>query len=229
MMSLKERLDLVRSKIESAAQKSGRSLKDIAIVAVTKGVSAEKIAEAREAGLSIFGENKVQEAELKVAGIQPPAEWHMIGHLQSNKVRTAVSLFQMIQSVDSVRVARELSLESQAVLKQMPILLEVNISGSVKKFGFTPDEIYSALEEILKLPGVRPMGFMGIGPLDAPPETIRGSFKKLRNIFSVCKALKRENLQMQILSMGMSDDFEMAVEEGSTMVRLGRVLFEERR
>lgn len=224
-MTLKERLELIHSRIDKAARETGRSLKDIAVVAVTKGVSPEKITEAMQAGLLVFGENKVQEAEPKILGIQPPPEWHMVGHLQSNKVKTAVLLFQMIQSVDSVRVAKEIGAESAALNKQMPILLEVNISGEPKKFGFSPEEIYTAVEDIVKLPGIQVAGLMGIGPLGAPPEAVREAFKKLRNIFSVCKTLKRENLQMKHLSMGMSDDFEIAIQEGSNMVRLGRALF----
>src|SRR3989338_4757740 len=208
-MSLKERLEVIHSKIDRAAGKTGRSLKDIALVAVTKGVPLERIEEARACGSSLFGENRVQEAEPKILGAtQPPPEWHMIGHLQSNKVKTAVSLFQMIQSVDSVRIAKEISAEAQGVGRQIPVLLEVNISGEVKKFGFNSEEVYAAVEEIVKLPNVKVMGLMGIGPLGASEEAIRGSFRKLRNIFSVCKTLKRENLEMKVLSMGMSDDYE---------------------
>ena len=225
-MSLRERLDLVHGKIEGAARKTGRSLKDITVVAVTKGVSADRVTEAKEAGVAGFGENKVQEAEPKILNIQPPPEWHLIGHLQSNKVKQAVSLFQMIQSVDSVRVAKEISKESQALSRCMPVLLEVNVSGEPKKYGFKPEEVYTVLEEIVKLPNVKTMGLMGIGPLGASEQVLRDSFKKLKNIFGVCKTLKiRENLEMKYLSMGMSDDFEMAIEEGSNMIRIGRGLF----
>lgn len=224
-MNLKERLEVVRSKIDKAASKAGKPAKDVVIVAVTKGVASEKISEAREAGIEIFGENKVQEAEPKILNMQPPPSWHMIGHLQSNKVKTAVALFQMIQSVDSVRLAKAISVESQAACKTLPVLLEVNISGEARKFGFKPEEVYAALEEIVKLPGLKVMGLMGLGPLDAVEDETRRSFGKLRNIFSVCKTLKRENLEMKHLSMGMSDDFEIAVEEGSNMVRIGQALF----
>lgn len=226
-MSVRERLEQVQGKIEEAARKSGRSLKDITLVAVTKHASPELILEAQSAGISVFGESKVQEAEAKIPSVNVPGvQWHMIGHLQSNKVKTAVSLFSLIQSVDSVRLAKNISDTSLAENKAASILLEINISGEPKKYGFSPEDIYTAMEAVAELPGVRVLGLMGIAPNSVAPEPKREAFKKLRNIFSVCKGLKHGNVEMKHLSMGMSDDFEIAIEEGANMIRLGRALFQ---
>lgn len=223
MTGIKEKLASVNQRLEKAALRSGRSLKDITIIAVTKGAAAEAVLEAREAGISVFAENRVQEALLKVP--QVTAEWHMIGHLQSNKVRPALELFQMIQSVDTLRLAEKIHEEALVMGRVVPVLLEVNISGEAQKYGFKPEEIYSAAEGTAAFSQLKVMGLMGLAPAGAEEAPKRDAFKKLRNLFSVCKTLKNKNIEMKHLSMGMSDDFEMAVEEGSNMVRLGRVLF----
>jgi len=256
MSNINERLTQVQEAIEKAAIKSGRSSKDITLVAVTKGVESQAILEAREAGLLVFGENRVQEAESKIplinqsankasadfqpaiktsadfqpaiktsADFQPDIQWHMIGHLQTNKIKTALSLFALIQSVDSVRLAKEISEISAVDNRVTPMLLEVNISGEPKKFGFSTDEIYTAIDQIVKLPAIKVLGLMAIGPNPVEDEVKCQAFKKLKSIFSVCKSLKSNNLEMKHLSMGMSDDFEIAIEEGSTMIRLGRAIF----
>ncbi len=223
MIGIKEKLETVRQRLDKAASRSGRSSKDITLVAVTKGASVEAVLEVREAGVGVFAENRVQEALLKAP--QVTSEWHMVGHLQSNKIRVALELFQMIQSVDSLRLAGNINDEALALNKVVPVLLEVNISGEVQKYGFKPEEIYSAVEGAAALPQLKVMGLMGIAPAGADEAPKREAFKKLRNLFSVCKTLKNKNIEMKHLSMGMSDDFEIAVEEGSNMVRLGRVLF----
>ena len=224
--NINERLAQIQEAIEKAAIKSGRFSKDITLVAVTKGVEPQAILEARGAGILIFGENKVQEAESKIPVInQPDIQWHMIGHLQTNKIRPALSLFSLIQSVDSVRLAKEISEISAADNRVTPMLLEVNISGEPKKFGFSADEIYTAIDQIVKLPAVKVLGLMAIGPNQVDDEVKRQAFKKLKSIFSVCKSIKSNNLEMKHLSMGMSDDFEIAIEEGSNMIRLGRAIF----
>ncbi len=223
----KERLEHVQGLIGQAAQKSGRSLKDITLIAVTKGVKPELIRGALEAGVVLFGENRIQEAVEKIPQVQnTDIQWHLIGHLQSNKVKTAISLFQLIQSVDTVRLADKINQESLAENRITSVLLEVNISGEEQKYGFKTEEVYSAIDLIAKMPGVRVLGLMGIGPNEVDDSVKRETFKKLRGIFSVCKSLKYENVQMKYLSMGMSDDFVIAVEEGSNMVRIGRALFQ---
>ena len=222
----KIRLEAVRSRLEDAARKSGRSLKDITLVAVTKGTKTDLIRQAKEAGLVICGENRVQEAEEKIlALLDTEIQWHLVGHLQSNKVKTAISLFQLIQSVDTVRVAGKISQESLAENKMSLVLLEVNISGEAQKYGFKPEEVYSAIDEIGQMPGIRVQGLMGIAPNTPEEQPKREAFKKLKGIFSACKMLKHANIEMKYLSMGMSDDYVIAVEEGSNMVRIGRALF----
>src|SRR3989338_2868419 len=226
MVNIRERLAQVQEAIEKAAQKSGRSSKDVTLVAVTKGVEPQQVLEAREAGILIFGENKVQEAESKIPLIgQPDIQWHMIGHLQTNKIKTALPLFSLIQSVDSVRLAKEISEASGFDNKIASMLLEVNISGEPKKFGFTPEEIYTAIDSIVKLPAIKVLGLMAIGPNNVEDDVKRQAFKTLRGVFSACKSIKDNNLEMKYLSMGMSDDFEIAIEQGSNMIRLGRALF----
>ncbi len=226
MAAIKENLERVCGLMDEAAKKSGRSAKDITLVAVTKGVNLERILEAYEAGIRLFGENRVQEALFKIPQMAIDAEWHMIGHLQSNKIKDAISLFTMIESVDSIRLAQKISGESMALGKVTPALLEINISGEAQKYGFGPEEIYSAIEEMVSMPGIRVEGLMGIAPNNVGDESKREAFRKLRNIFSVLKGLKKQNVEMKCLSMGMSDDFKIAVEEGSNRVRLGRVLFQ---
>lgn len=227
MEAIRARLDKVRSLIDEAARKSGRSSAEVTVVAVTKGLSLEVMGQAVAAGCLILGENRIQEALTKIPNHSWSGEvqWHMVGHLQTNKVKTALSLFSLIQSVDSVRLAGEISKES--VLKGLTtsMLLEVNISAEEQKYGFSPEEIYTAIESISEFSNIKIMGLMGIAPNVADEDAKRQAFKKLRNIFSVCKTLKKENIEMRYLSMGMSDDFQIAVEEGSNMVRLGRALF----
>ena len=227
MTAIRENVEQIKQRIDAAAIRSGRSLKDVALVAVTKNASVAQILEAQEAGLGIFAENRVQDAMEKIPQVN--AQWHMIGHLQSNKVKPALSLFQMIQSVDTVRLAEKIQEELLPENRIMPVLLEVNVSGESRKHGFSPENIYSAVEELAPLTQVHVKGLMGIAPnvLEEAPK--REAFKKLKNIFVVLKALKSERLQMQTLSMGMSADFEIAIEEGSNLVRLGRAIFGDRK
>ena len=225
MSAIQENLAKIEAVIERAAAKSGRARKDVTLMAVTKGVSAEKIREAQTAGLSLFGESKVQEASAKIPESPAGCQWHMIGHLQSNKVSDAVALFSMIQSVDSVRLAKAVNDAAAAQGKVVEVLLEANVTGEPKKFGFKPEEIYGAADEIATMPALRVTGLMGMTPLEGGEPEKRAAFKKLKGLFGACKSLKKENIQMKHLSMGMSDDYEWAVEEGSTLVRIGRAIF----
>lgn len=226
MSPISEKLELVRKNIEAACQKSGKAAKDIQLVAVTKGASIEKIQQAREAGLNVFGENKVQEAELKIQGLGAGPEWHMIGHLQGNKVKPAAALFSMIQSVDSVRLAKAIHEEAAANQKIMNVLLQVNISDEEQKYGFEAEELYSAIEEMREFTQIKIQGLMGMAANSADESVRRQAFKKLKSLFSVCKSVKQSNLEMKYLSMGMSDDYGIAIEEGSNMIRVGRALFQ---
>lgn len=227
MTSIRENIEQLRQRIDAAAQRSGRSASDIRLVGVTKGASVGKILEAKEAGLDCFAENRIQDALEKVPQVQ--AEWHLIGHLQTNKIKPALSLFQMIQSVDSVRLAEKLNQELLAENRVLPVLLEVNVSGEDQKQGFDPIEIYTAIESLAPLTQIEVRGLMGIAPNVPDEGPKREAFKKLKNIFVVFKGMKRERFLMQTLSMGMSDDFEIAIEEGSNLVRVGRAIFGGRR
>jgi pyridoxal phosphate enzyme (YggS family) len=188
---------------------------------VTKEVGVSAIRAAFDCGVRDLGENRLQEAEDKIAqlsDLKPDVTWHMVGHLQSNKARAAVELFDIIHSIDSVRLAEILS---RRVERRFPVLLQVNVSGEATKSGFAMGEIASAVNEIKKLPNIRVMGLMTIAPLVSDPEEVRPVFRKLREL--------RDSLGLEHLSMGMTDDFEVAVEEGATMLRVGRAIFGERR
>ena len=210
----------LEQRIARACSRVGRSPQDITLVAVTKTVAPSAIAAAFEAGLRHFGENRVQEAMPKVEALsrlEPRPTWHMVGHLQSNKANVALHIFDMIQSIDSVKLARILSQHAEST---MPILLEVNVTGEATKSGFGSDEVAEAFEEIAKLPHLKVEGLMTIAPWVSNPEEVRPVFRRLRQL--------RDSLGLEHLSMGMTDDFEVAVEEGATILRIGRALFGER-
>lgn len=220
-MSIEANIREVERRVERACERSRRSLGEMTLVAVTKGVEVQAVKAAFDCGIRDFGENRVQEAEDKIArllDLKPDVTWHMVGHLQSNKAKRAVELFDIIHSVDSVRLAEVLS---QRAEKPLPVLLEVNVSGETTKGGFSVGEIAIAVEEIRRLPDLKVVGLMTIAPLVADPEEVRPVFRKLREL--------RDYLGLEHLSMGMTDDFEVAVEEGATMIRIGRAIFSERR
>jgi pyridoxal phosphate enzyme (YggS family) len=220
-MDIARNITEVRERIAHAAARAGRSPDEITIIAVTKYVDDSAIRQAVEAGIEHFGENRVQEAQRKIlrlpgSGLCPT--WHIIGHLQRNKVQTALKIFDIIHSIDSVRLAQAISAQAERVL---PVLLQVNIAGEKTKGGFQRDELSEAVAEISNLPHLSIKGLMTIAPLVDDPEEVRPVFKELREL--------RDSFGMEHLSMGMSSDFEIAVEEGATMVRLGRIIFGERR
>jgi pyridoxal phosphate enzyme (YggS family) len=220
-MDIARNITEVRERIAHAADRAGRSPDEITIIAVTKYVDDSAIQQAVEAGIKHFGENRVQEAQRKIlrlpgSGLCPT--WHIIGHLQRNKVQTALKIFDIIHSIDSVRLAQAISAQAERVL---PVLLQVNIAGEKTKGGFQRDELSEAVAEISNLPHLSIKGLMTIAPLVDDPEEVRPVFKELREL--------RDSFGMEHLSMGMSSDFEIAVEEGATMVRLGRIIFGERR
>ena len=220
-MDIEANLREVHRRIARACERSHRSPGDIKLVVVTKEVGVSAIRAAFDYEVRNFGENRVQEAEDKIgqlADLKPEVTWHMVGHLQSNKARTAVDLFDIIHSVDSVRLAEVLS---RRVEKAFPVLLQVNVFGEATKSGFAVNEVGMAVKEIRRLPNLMVMGLMTIAPLVADPEEVRPVFRKLREL--------RDSLGLEHLSMGMTDDFEVAVEEGATMLRIGRAIFGERR
>lgn len=220
---VRERLNVVKSKIAEACRRAGREPAEVEIIAVTKTHPAKTILEAKEAGISNIGENRIQEAEAKFAEIGNEVNWHLVGHLQRNKVKKAIEIFSMIQSLDSLALAEEIERRSADMNKLVPCLVEVNTSGEPSKFGAHPDSLAELLAGVLKLEHIKLVGFMTVGPLTQDEERIRRSFSELRELRD-----RAENVfgcYLPHLSMGMSDDYEIAVEEGATMVRLGRVLF----
>jgi pyridoxal phosphate enzyme (YggS family) len=212
-------------KLGEAAKRCGRNIEDITVVAVSKTRPLEDVLEAVTAGMKHFGENRMQEAERKYAGIARNFRLHMIGHLQSNKVRDSVALFDVIQSVDSLRLAEILEREFDRAEKTGEIMLEVNTSGEPQKYGFAPQEVVAAADTIFEMGHVRLTGLMTVGPLTEDEAAIRDSFGKLRQLFNKIASNHSGRKEFAALSMGMSDDYEIAVEEGATMIRVGRALF----
>lgn len=225
-MGLKENYKEIVERIERACERVGRDPASVSIVAVAKGHPAEAVREATEIGLKIFGENKVQEAKAKIPLCPPGIKWHMIGHLQMNKVKDAVQLFDMIHSVDSLRAVMEISKRAMQFNKIMPILLEVNVSGETSKFGYSPSMLKEEIKEIIKLPDIDLQGLMTMAPFLEDPQQTRPYFKRLRELKQECEDVIGKALPH--LSMGMTNDFEVAVEEGATYVRIGTALFGER-
>jgi pyridoxal phosphate enzyme (YggS family) len=211
----------VRRRMAQACERSRRSVDEITLVAVTKGFEAQAVRAAFDSGIKNFGENRVQEAEEKIAqlkDLRPAVTWHMVGHLQSNKARVAVELFDIIHSIDSIKLAEILN---RRIEKPLPVLLEVNVSGEVTKTGFSLGGLAAAAKEIGQLTNLNLMGLMTVAPFVPDPEAVRPVFRKLREL--------RDSMGLKHLSMGMTDDFEVAVEEGATMLRIGRAIFGDRR
>lgn len=227
---LAARLERTRERIRAAAGRAGRDPDSVEILPVTKGHPASLIRELAEGGVGRIGESRVQEAEEKraVLGGSLGLRWHMIGHLQRNKAGRAVRLFDALESVDSLRLARRLSRElEEAERDALPVLVQVNTSGEETKGGFSAEELRARLHEVCRLDGLRVEGLMTMAPLTSDEEVVRGTFRRARELFEEWGG-RVEGFEPRVLSMGMSNDFEIAVEEGSTRVRLGTVLFGER-
>ena len=225
--SIRERVQDVLDRIARAAARSGRPAESVRLVAVSKTQPAERIAEAYAAGLRIFGENYVQEAEGKIPGF-PDAEWHLIGKLQGNKVKTAVSLFGWIHTIDSQKLLADVSRRCMEKGMSLPVLVEVNLGGEGSKAGVSPGELPHIVESAAGLPGVRVCGLMAIPPEVEDPERSRPLFAGLRELMERHASIGGAAVKMTELSMGMSNDFEVAIEEGATMVRVGTAIFGSR-
>ena len=226
-MDLATNLETIKRRIETACERSSRYPASVTLLAVTKTHPPETIRAAAELGLNVFGENKVQEAKAKIPNCPSRCRWHFIGHLQSNKVRDAVELFEMIQSVDSLSLAQEISKRAEQAGKTMPILLEVNVAGESSKFGYAPETMLAELNQINALPKIEIHGLMSVPPWSSEAENSRPHFRKLRELKVRCEKILGAPLPH--LSMGMTGDFEVAIEEGATIVRVGTALFGERR
>ena len=213
-------------KIKLAAERVGRKEESVKLVAVTKTVDVSKIKEAIRAGIKIIGENRVQEAREKFKDIGKEVEWHLIGHLQTNKVKYIFDIFSLIHSVDSLSLAEEIQKRAENKGLETDILIEVNLSGEKTKFGILPEKAINFVKDISRFKNINIMGLMTIPPFSESPEDSRKYFKMLRMLRD---DIQREGIEMKELSMGMSNDFEVAVEEGATMVRIGTAIFGERR
>jgi len=216
----------VRERIARAAERSRRLPDDVTLVAVAKTVPAERVGEAIAAGVADIGENYVQEAASKRAQVGAGARWHLVGHLQRNKARQAVEIFDIIQTVDSHRLAEAIGRQGQALSRVVPILLQVNTSGEPSKSGVAPEDTEELLLAVRGMPGVAVKGLMTIGRWEADPEASRAEFRMLAEL---AKRLEdRTGVGLGWLSMGMTHDFEIAVEEGATLVRVGTGVFGQR-
>jgi pyridoxal phosphate enzyme (YggS family) len=226
--ALATRLRAVRERIGEAAARVGRAPDEIQLIAVSKTIPVEILRDAYTLGLRAFGENRVQEAQEKIAALAlTDVRWELIGHLQTNKAARAAELFARVESVDSARVAEALSARAGALGKTLPVLLEVNMAGEASKSGFAPEEALATARAIADMPSLHPEGLMTVAPLVDDPEAVRPVFRELREL--------RDRLRVEVplgrdggwpeLSMGMSDDYAVAIEEGATLIRLGRALF----
>jgi PLP dependent protein len=227
MSVIADNLERVRAQIAEAAQKANRSVDDIQLIAISKTHDAERVREAFEAGQEIFGESRVQEARVKIPELPSAIRWHFVGHLQKNKVRHALPLFELIHSVDSLALARDIDRIAQEEGLHPRVLLEVNVAGEGTKFGFTPGKLREEMESLLALPRLSILGLMCIPPLVEEAEASRKYFIDLREL--------RDRLQAEFhvdfaqLSMGMTQDYAVAIEEGATRVRVGTAIFGERK
>ncbi|MDD5433961.1 MAG: YggS family pyridoxal phosphate-dependent enzyme [Nitrospira sp.] len=227
-MSIAERLKDIENRIADAAGRVGRNPEEITLVAVSKGFSIDRIREAIEAGVRIFGENKVQELLPKIEGAGRDISWHFIGHLQSNKAKYITGEVTLIHSIDSLKLCEEVNQVAQKRKIIQDILLEVNVSGEKSKFGISPDEVINNVTAISKLENVVLKGLMTIAPYSENPEESRPHFRKLREIRDEIKQAGICSHDFGGLSMGMSNDFEVGIEEGATIVRVGSAIFGER-
>jgi len=228
MSSIAENIRTIQERIAAAARRVDRDPASVRLVTVTKTVSQERIREAVAAGAMILGENRVQEAREKIAGLGPIASWHLIGHLQTNKAKYAVALFYLIHSVDGLELAREISRQAEKHGKVQDVLIEVNISGETSKAGIGSGDAKGLIREAAKLGNIRVQGLMTIPPFAEDPEASRPHFRMLRELAQDISKEQIPNVSMKELSMGMSGDFEVAVEEGSTLVRVGTSIFGKR-
>lgn len=214
------RLGRVRERIEEAARRAGRPSEDITLVAVTKGFPASVVEQTLDVGIRHIGENRVQEAAAKISFLRDRATWHLVGHLQRNKAKKALELFDVIESLDSLRLAEELQRRAEQVGASVRVLIEVNTSGEPTKYGVAPERLYALLDDVAQLDRLKVEGLMTVGPIVPDPGDARPAFRRLRQL-----AEGYAGGALRHLSMGMSDDFEVAVEEGATIVRIGTALF----
>lgn len=225
---ISENLNRIYNCIRKAAFKSGRNPDEIKLVAVTKTVDVDKINQAIDCGITAIGENRVQELIKKYPLINKEVEWHLIGHLQTNKVKYIIDKVNLIHSVDSIKLMEEINKRAKDKGRIMDILVEVNISGEASKFGIKPEDLFKFLKEASQYSNINVKGLMTIAPYCIDPEETRPYFKEMKRLFDEASQLDIHNVKMVYLSMGMSNDFEIAIEEGANIIRIGTALFGQR-
>lgn len=224
---IKDNLKDINKKIAVACKKSGRDPQDVTLVCVTKGVDPYRMSEVFIHGIKDIGENRVQEALKKKVEVLPGAKWHLVGHLQTNKVKDAIQAFDLIHSVDSIELAQKIDKEAAKINKSINILVQVNVSGEEQKYGIRPDTVSDFLRDVSALSNVKILGLMTITPLSDDPEQVRPYLRTLREISETIKSENIPNIEMRYLSMGMSQDYEVAIQEGANMLRIGTAIFKD--
>lgn len=230
---IEDRLEAVRERIANACTRSGRHEEDVTLIGVTKTFPIEAVHAAREAGLRHFGENRVQELTAKIEELPSryrggDVDWHMIGHLQRNKARDVVEVADYFEALDSPRLAREINKRSRQVERVLPCLVQINVSGEQSKYGIEPEDAHDFLDGLAQYTSLRIEGLMTIASFVDDPEEVRSEFRLMRELFETYSAADNPVVEMACLSMGMSNDFEVAIEEGATQVRVGSAIFGER-
>ena len=220
-----ENIQAVKERVRRAAEKAGRNDRDITLVCVTKTVGVPHIEEALSAGVTDIGESYVQAAEIKYKTIGHRAKWHLIGHLQTNKVKEAVQIFGLIHSVDSLKLAEEISKRAAGLPYPKKILIEVKTSEEATKYGVLPEQVLPLIERIAELPNIKVMGLMTMAPFTENPEDSRPYFQRLQKVAMLVSVKSVKNVRMDYISMGMTQDFEVAIEEGANIIRIGHAIF----
>lgn len=226
MGTIKENIAHLQDAIRETAERAGRNANDVELLVVTKNRTIEQIQQLLECGEFLLGENRVQEAKSKIPFLPKTLHWHMIGHLQRNKVKDALQLFEMIQSVDSLRLAHEIQKVAEATNRSVDVLAQVDVAGEETKFGIPAEQAESFVKEVAALPRLHVMGLMTIAPLTRDPEEVRPYFRRLKEISDMLAAVHVSGVEMRYLSMGMTNDYRVAIEEGANLLRIGSAVFD---
>ena len=227
-MSIEKNVDKILQNIKEACELTNRSEDEITLIAVTKTVDVDVMSEARQLNLMNFGENKPQELVRKFEFFNEETRWHMIGHLQRNKVKYIIDKVELIHSLDNLKLAEEIQKQSLKHDKVTDVLIEINIGNEISKHGISPEELFGFVDKVKELKNIRIKGLMTVAPYMIDSEDVRPYMKKMKNLFDKLKEVKGDNIVVDTLSMGMSNDYKVAIEEGSTMVRIGSSIFGER-
>jgi hypothetical protein len=227
-MSIEKNVDEVLRNIRKACDLSGRREEDVTLIAVTKTVDVDVMNEARQLDLKNFGENRPQELVRKYEFFDEETKWHMIGHLQRNKVKYIIDKVELIHSLDNVKLAQEIQKQSVKRNKITDVLIEINIGSEISKHGIGPDELFDFVDNLMEFKNIRIKGLMTVAPYVVDLESVRPYMKKMKELFEKLKEVKGENIDVDTLSMGMSNDYRIAIEEGATMVRIGSSIFGDR-